>query len=35
MAPKSLDELLASFADKVIGTLGLPVAAGWRSSELE
>ncbi len=35
MAPKSLDELLASFADKVIGTLGLPVAVGWRSSELE
>jgi 4-hydroxy-3-polyprenylbenzoate decarboxylase len=35
MAPKSLEELVASFADKVIGTLGLPVPAGWRSSELE
>lgn len=35
MAPKTLDDLIALFADKVIGTLGLPVAAGWRSSELE
>lgn len=35
MAPKSLEEMVASFADKVIGTLGLPVAAGWRSSELD
>jgi 4-hydroxy-3-polyprenylbenzoate decarboxylase len=35
MAPKSLGELVSSFADKVIGTLGLPVPAGWRSSELE
>ena len=35
MVPKSLDDLVAAFADKVIGTLGLPVAAGWRSSELE
>ena len=35
MAPNSLEDLLRSFADKVIGTLGLPVAAGWRSSELE
>ncbi len=35
MNPKSLEDLMASFADKVIGALGLPVAAGWRSSELE
>ncbi len=35
MAPKTLEELVTSFADKVIGTLGLPVPAGWRSSELE
>jgi 4-hydroxy-3-polyprenylbenzoate decarboxylase len=35
MAPKTLQELEATFADKVIGTLGLPVPAGWRSSELE
>ena len=35
MAPHTLDDLVASFADKVIGLLGLPVAAGWRSSELE
>ncbi len=35
MMPKSLEELTVSFVDKVLGTLGLPVAAGWRSSELE
>jgi flavin prenyltransferase len=35
MVPKTLDDLAASFADKVIGALGLPVSAGWRSSELE
>jgi 4-hydroxy-3-polyprenylbenzoate decarboxylase len=35
MGPKNLAELVASFAEKVIGTLGLPVSAGWRSSELE
>ncbi len=35
MSPKTLEDLVSSFADKVIGTLGLPVAAGWRSSELE
>ena len=34
MGPKTLDDLIASFADKVIGTLGLQVSAGWRSSEL-
>jgi 4-hydroxy-3-polyprenylbenzoate decarboxylase len=34
--PKTLEDLVASFADKVIGTLGLPTtAAGWRSAELE
>lgn len=33
--PKTLDDLVVSFADKVIGTLGFPVPAGWRSAELE
>jgi len=33
--PKTLDDLVASFADKVIGTLGLPRTAGWRSEELK
>jgi 4-hydroxy-3-polyprenylbenzoate decarboxylase len=33
--PKSLVDLVASFADKVIGTLGLPTPAGWRAAELE
>lgn len=34
--PKSLEDLVISFADKAIGTLGLPVvSAGWRASELE
>lgn len=33
-APRTLDELMTSFADKVIGTLGLPTPAGWRSAEL-
>ena len=34
--PKTLDDLVISFADKAIGTLGLPVAAaGWRAAELE
>jgi 4-hydroxy-3-polyprenylbenzoate decarboxylase len=32
--PKTLDDLIGSFAEKVIGTLGLPRAAGWRSDEL-
>jgi len=35
MAPKTIEEMVAAFADKVIGTLGFPVAAGWRSSDLE
>ena len=35
MAPQTLEQLYDSFADKVIGTLGLPVTTGWRSSELE
>jgi 4-hydroxy-3-polyprenylbenzoate decarboxylase len=34
MAPKSIEELVGSFADKVIGTLGFPVSAGWRSADL-
>ena len=34
--PKTLDELVASFAEKAIGTLGLTTAtAGWRANELE
>ena len=35
MAPTSLEDLVRSFVDKVISTLGLPVAAGWHASELE
>ena len=35
MSPKTIEEMVISFADKVIGTLGLPVAAGWRSADLE
>jgi flavin prenyltransferase len=36
MNPKTLPDLIESFADKVINTLGLPAAAaaGWRSEEL-
>lgn len=34
--PKTLEDLVISFADKAIGTLGLPTAAaGWRACELE
>jgi flavin prenyltransferase len=34
--PKTLDDLVHSFTDKLLGTLGLPVeAAGWRAAELE
>jgi 4-hydroxy-3-polyprenylbenzoate decarboxylase len=35
MTPRTIEEMVASFADKVIGTLGLPVSAGWRSRDLE
>jgi 4-hydroxy-3-polyprenylbenzoate decarboxylase len=35
MAPKTIEEMVISFANKVIGTLGLPVSAGWRSADLE
>ena len=35
MGPKTIEDLTSGFADKVIGSLGLPVASGWRSSELE
>jgi 4-hydroxy-3-polyprenylbenzoate decarboxylase len=34
-APANLEELVASFSDKVMGTLGLPTPAGWRAAELE
>lgn len=35
MGPKSLDDLVLGFTDKVNSVLGLPLAAGWRSAELE
>jgi len=35
MVPKTIQDMVALFADKVIGALGLPVPAGWRASELE
>lgn len=34
--PKTMEEMVASFVDKTIGTLGLPTAAaGWRAAELD
>jgi 4-hydroxy-3-polyprenylbenzoate decarboxylase len=33
--PKSVDELVAGFTDKVLGLLGEESGAGWRESELE
>ena len=35
MQPKTIDELVTSFANKVNATLGLPTTPGWRESELE
>jgi 4-hydroxy-3-polyprenylbenzoate decarboxylase len=35
MAPRSLEDLQSAFVHKVISLLGLPVPAGWHSSELE
>src|SRR5262245_46140825 len=35
MKPQNLDDLMNGFADKVTSLLGLPVPAGWRSSELD
>jgi flavin prenyltransferase len=35
LQPKTIEDLVNSFADKVSGTLGLPVPAGWRAEELE
>jgi 4-hydroxy-3-polyprenylbenzoate decarboxylase len=32
--PQSLPDLVAAFVEKVRGVAGLPVVAGWRSSEL-
>lgn len=32
--PKTIDDMVSSFADKAIGTLGFPTTAGWRASEL-
>jgi flavin prenyltransferase len=33
--PASLPDLVGGFVEKVRGSLGLPVASGWRSAELE
>lgn len=33
--PKTIEDLVISFAHKVNSTLGLPTADGWRSDELE
>jgi len=33
--PKSLDELVGGFTDKVLHLLGEPAGEGWRESELE
>lgn len=33
--PKTFNDLVTSFVDKVIGTMGLPTTAGWRAGELE
>jgi 4-hydroxy-3-polyprenylbenzoate decarboxylase len=33
--PRTLDELVAGFTDKVLGLLGEDAGAGWRESELE
>ena len=33
--PKSLDELVAGFTDKVLGVLGEDAGTGWREGELE
>jgi 4-hydroxy-3-polyprenylbenzoate decarboxylase len=33
--PRSLDELVAGFTDKVLGLLGENAGEGWRESELE
>ncbi len=35
MAPHTLEDLQSAFVHKVISLLGLPVPAGWHSSELE
>ena len=33
--PKSLDDLVAGFTDKLLGLLGESAGAGWREAELE
>jgi len=35
MKPPTLDALVTGFVDKVLGTLGFPIEAGWRAAELE
>ncbi len=34
-SPKSLDELVSGFTDKILGVLGEPAGSGWREQELE
>ncbi len=34
-APKSLDDAVRGFSDKVLGVLGEPAGPGWRAEELE
>ena len=33
--PKSVDEFVTAFVDKVLGIIGMRVSKGWRSEELE
>jgi 4-hydroxy-3-polyprenylbenzoate decarboxylase len=33
--PKSMDDVVNGFVDKVLLVMGVPVAGGWRSEELE
>jgi 4-hydroxy-3-polyprenylbenzoate decarboxylase len=34
-APKSVDEFVSAFVDKVLGVLGIRTSKGWRAEELE
>jgi polyprenyl P-hydroxybenzoate/phenylacrylic acid decarboxylase-like protein len=34
-APKSVDEYVATFVDKLLGVIGIRIPRGWRSEELE
>jgi len=33
--PKSVEEYVGAFTDKLLGVLGIRDSAGWRSKELE